>query len=179
MLSHDADLVIGAGDFGNVRRGLDISFDILKHIDKPFVTVPGNSESFEELEAICEGSPNIYVLHGSGLKLNDLFIYGIGGGIPVTPFGSWSYDFTEEEAESLLAGLPENAILVSHSPPKGVLDRSGSGRSIGSTAVRKAVIEKKPILCICGHVHACGGKSAVLGETEVINAGPKGFVLTI
>src|SRR5207247_10447169 len=63
--------------------------------------------------------------------------FGIGGGIPVTPFGAWSYDFTEEQAQELLQNCPARCVLVSHSPPKGAVDRAG-GQSLGSVAVRDA-----------------------------------------
>ena len=56
----------------------------------------------------------------------------------MTPFGPWSYDFTEEQAAELLAGCPRGCVLVSHSPPKGTVDVDSRGRSLGSVAVRDA-----------------------------------------
>lgn len=174
--SETADMVIGAGDFGNLRRQVDSTIAILKAIKKPAVLVPGNSESYEELVTACRIWPEAVVLHGSGTTVNGLQFYGIGGGIPITPFGSWSYDFSEDEAGTLLAACPENAVLVSHSPPKGVVDRSSSGRSLGSVAVRETVIAKKPRLVVCGHIHQSAGQTAVLGKSVVVNAGPAGIL---
>ena len=176
-LSSNADLIIGAGDFGTARRGLRETIHVLSRIQKPFVLVPGNSESFEELQSECAEFHNMYALHGSTTTIDGISIFGIGGGIPVTPFGSWSYDLTEEEAEDLLSACPRGGILVSHSPPRGAVDRTSSGKSIGSTAVLRAIMEKQPKLCICGHVHSCAGLRAFIDDTLVVNAGPAGVLL--
>jgi uncharacterized protein len=172
-----ADLVIGAGDFATARRGLKETIDALSPIQKPFILVPGNSESFQELQAACADFPNMQVLHGTATGLDGIPIFGIGGGVPVTPFGSWSYDFSEEEAAGLLSACPSGGILVSHSPPKGAVDITGSGASIGSTAVLAAIRKRRPRLCICGHVHSCAGQQAFIDETLVVNAGPAGVLL--
>src|SRR5262245_43805430 len=118
-LSRDADLVIGAGDFATARRGIHDTIDVLRAIEQPAILVPGNSESFEELQAACAQWPSAVVLHGSGTQIAGMPIWGLGGAVPVTPFGNWSYDFTEGEATNLLRDCPIGGILVTHSPPKG------------------------------------------------------------
>jgi Icc-related predicted phosphoesterase len=105
--------------------------------------------------------------------------YGIGGGIPITPFGSWSYDFSEDEASQLLKGCPPGGVLISHSPPNGILDISSDGRHLGSTALRDTVIAKNPLLVICGHIHASAGQIDRSGETTIINAGPEGIIWSL
>jgi Icc-related predicted phosphoesterase len=102
--------------------------------------------------------------------------FGIGGGIPITPFGSWSYDFSEEEAYDLLNDCPSGGVLVSHSPPAGVLDASSDGRSLGSQAIRKTILVNKPSLVVCGHIHGSAGQIDRIGDTTVINAGPQGII---
>jgi uncharacterized protein len=168
-----ADILIGAGDFGNLRRQLPVCIDILRAIDKPAVLVAGNNESTEELIDACRDWPSAHVLHGSGITLAGATFFGLGGGVPVTPFGSWSYDFTEEQAAELLSGCPTGCVLVSHSPPHGAVDVSSRGQSLGSVAVRQTVLRQRPILVVCGHIHACAGQQAMLGTTPVVNAGPQ------
>ncbi|MFZ5572466.1 MAG: metallophosphoesterase family protein [Thermodesulfobacteriota bacterium] len=175
-MSVSVDMVIAAGDLALVRKNLGETIRILAAIQKPTVLVPGNSESLEELLEACSGWTNAHVLHGSGIELMGRSFFGIGGGIPVTPFGSWSYDFTEDEATQLLSTCPRNAILVTHSPPKGVVDVSSGGQHFGSLAIRQAILDKSPLLCVCGHIHESAGKCERLGDTPVINAGPKGFI---
>lgn len=175
----EADVVVGAGDFCMARRNLEATIDVLSQIDVPTVLVPGNSESEGELATACQDWPSAHVLHGDGLRLEGVPFFGIGGGIPVTPFGPWSYDFTEADAEAMLADCPEEGILVSHSPPANVVDRDSRGRHLGSTAIREAIEEKTPVLTVCGHIHGSWGEQAELGPTTVINAGPEGRFWTV
>ncbi len=170
------DVVVGAGDFATCRRGIERTLDVLQAIDKPAVLVPGNSETDAELAAASSGWAQAQVLHGSGVTVDGVEFWGLGGGVPVTPFGSWSVDFTEEQAEDLLAGCPGGAVLVSHSPPKGAVDVSSRGTSLGSVAVRRAIEKKRPALVVCGHIHQSAGRTATIGEVPVVNAGPEGRV---
>ncbi len=174
--ARSVDVVIGAGDFGTVRRHVRNCIDVLRAIDKPAVLVAGNNESTEELLDACQDWPHANVLHGSGMRIGGVDFFGLGGGIPVTPFGAWSYDFTEEHAAQLLSGCPAGGVLVSHSPPKGAVDVSSTGRSLGSVAVRDAVLRLRPRLVVCGHIHESQGQQAMLGLSPVVNAGPKGVV---
>jgi Icc-related predicted phosphoesterase len=172
--ARSVDVLVGAGDFGNVRRQLHVCIDVLKAVDRPTVLVAGNNESTDELLATCRDWPAAHVLHGSAVTLGGVTFFGLGGGIPVTPFGSWSYDFTEDQATALLAAAPPGCVLVSHSPPKGAVDTSSSGQSLGSVAVRAAVERLRPALVVCGHIHGSAGRQARLGPTPVVNAGPDG-----
>jgi Icc-related predicted phosphoesterase len=172
--ARQVDVLVGAGDFCNARRNLKRCIDALRGVDKPAVLVAGNNETTEELLAASRAWSSARVLHGSGVTIGGVAFYGIGGGVPVTPFGSWSYDFTEEQAEELLQGCPPGCVLVSHSPPKGAVDVSSRGQSLGSTAVRSAVERLRPVLVVCGHIHACSGEQAMIGGSPVVNAGPVG-----
>ena len=172
--ARDADVAVGAGDFGQVRRRVGVCIDILRDLPCPAVVVPGNNESLDELRDACRGWPGAHVLHGSGVEIGGVRFYGLGGGVPVTPFGSWSYDFREDQAAELLKNFPPGGVLVSHSPPKGCLDVDGGGESRGSTAVAELIRTKRPALVVCGHIHACAGRTETLDGTPVVNAGPHG-----
>ena len=175
-LSKDVDIVVGAGDFCIGRRGLEKIINSLAQIQKPSVLVPGNSESDEELLNACRLWKSAHVLHGRQVSIGGTTFFGLGGGIPTTPFGSWSYDFSEAEAYDLLRDCPCGCILISHSPPKGVVDFSSDGRSLGSLAIRETIDLKKPDLVVCGHIHGSAGQSNRLGTVTVINAGPGGII---
>ncbi len=176
VLAASVDVLVGAGDFGNARRQVSACLVPLAAAGKPAVLVPGNNESADELAAACAGWPLARVLHGTAAVVAGVTFFGLGGGVPVTPFGSWSFDLTEELAAGLLAVAPPGCVLVSHSPPKGAADVSSRGQSIGSTAVRAAVERLAPRLVVCGHVHASGGTTAHVGPTPVVNAGPAGVL---
>ena len=54
------------------------------------------------------------------------------------------------------------------------MDVSSRGASIGSTAVRDAVVRVRPALVVCGHVHGSSGKVGAIDGIPVVNAGPAG-----
>jgi len=170
------DVVVGAGDFCAMGRQLEATIAILRAIETPTLVVPGNAEPVEQLEAACADWPAATVLHGCGTTVEGIPFFGIGGGIPVTPFGAWSWDFSEDEARGLLRACPEDAVLISHAPPYGVADVSSRGEHLGSQAVRETIEEKALPLCVCGHIHASWGVTDLLSDTPVHNAGPAGTV---
>lgn len=168
--AREADLVIGAGDFCNMRRDLEAALGLLAGITAPLVMVPGNAESADELRAAApEGA---HVLHGQGCEIDGVRIFGLGYAVPVTPFGTWSCDLSEQEAGAMLDRCEGADILVTHSPPKGVADVSSSGLSVGSTAIRAAIERLQPPLALCGHVHDSWGQEGRIGATRVVNLGP-------
>ena len=168
--SAEADLVIGAGDFCNMRQGLDEAMDLLRTITAPMVVVPGNAESAPDLRAAA--LPNMTVLHGSGTKIGNLRLFGLGYGVPVTPFGAWSCDLSEAQASAMLAPCTTAGILILHSPPKGLADVTSTGQSVGSTAIRDAIERIQPRLAFCGHIHDSWGVTGQIGTTRVVNLGP-------
>lgn len=179
--SAEVDLVLGAGDFCTMRQGLGPVIERLSAIDTPAVLVPGNSESVEELQAAVDeaGWTEATVLHGEAATVAGVSVFGIGAGIPITPFGNWSYDVSEEDAADMLRDCPEGAVLVSHSPPHNVVDQDSRGRHLGSHAIREAIERTHPLLVVCGHIHGSWGQVDTLQDTPVVNAGPQGRVWTL
>lgn len=169
--SAQADLVIGAGDFCNQRKGLDQAMALLADISTPVITVAGNAESAAELRAAA--LPGMHVLHGEGMEFGGLHFFGLGGGIPAPPFGEWSYNLSEAEAEALLAGCGQADILICHSPPKGQGDETSLGMSVGSTSIRRAVERLQPQLALFGHIHDSWGFRGQIGATLTANLGPE------
>lgn len=165
----EADMVIGAGDFCNARVGIEAAMEVLAPISGKAIYVPGNAESADELR----GATSATVLHGDAVEVDGIRIFGIGYAVPVTPFGEWSCDLTEETATEMLAACVAPCdILISHSPPKGVADVNASGLSLGSTSVLEAIERVQPTYCFCGHIHDSWNKRGTVGETRVHNLGP-------
>jgi Icc-related predicted phosphoesterase len=176
-LATQAEVVIGAGDFASVRLGLDRTIDALRPIGVPTVLVPGNNESDTALWRACAGWSNAAVLHGQTHEVDGVSFFGLGGGVPPTPF-PWSFDLTEDEADQALAECPPEAVLVVHSPPKGHVDRA-FGRHLGSEAILRAIEHKRPRLVVCGHIHQAWGQESTVAGTRVINLGPEGTFLEV
>jgi uncharacterized protein len=177
-MSGDADVVVAAGDFASVHRGLEKTIGALAAIETPTVVVPGNNETEDALRDACAGWEAATVLHGSGTDIDGVGFYGLGAGVPVTPWG-WSFDLTEEEAGGMLADCPRDCVLVVHSPPRGHCDLSGAGQHLGSEAVLRAIEERGPRLALCGHIHESWGEESRIGPTRVVNLGPSGTWLEI
>ncbi len=173
------DGVLGAGDFAVKREGLAEVIEALRVIQRPTILVPGNGESDEELRRACEGWAEAHVLHGEATTIDGVPFFGIGAAIPRTPFGPWSFDLDENQAEDLLRGCPSGSVLVSHSPPLGHADRDAAGRHMGSRSVLETVQRTGPRLVVCGHIHAAWGQRSTVGGTPVVNAGPGGLVVDV
>ncbi len=175
--SNEADVVVGAGDLASVHEGLERTVEALAAIATPTVLVPGNNETEAALREACAGWGAATVLHGEGVELNGTDFFGLGAGVPVTPW-EWSFDLAEEKAAEKLAGCPRGAVLVVHSPPLGHVDRSGS-RRLGSEAVLRAIEEKQPAIALCGHIHESWGEESRIGATPVVNLGPDGRLIEL
>jgi uncharacterized protein len=172
-MSADADVVIGAGDFASVHEGLEQTIEALAGIEAPAVLVPGNNETVDALREAAAQWPTASVLHGEGAMVAGAEFFGLGAGVPVTPW-DWSFDLDDEAAAEMLASCPEGAILVLHSPPQGHCDANGSGDHFGSPALLRAIEEKEPRLAVRGHIHESWGCRSQVGETPVYNLGPGG-----
>ncbi|MEL6314477.1 MAG: serine/threonine protein phosphatase, partial [Pseudomonadota bacterium] len=129
-----------------------------------------NCESDDELRTAA--LPGMTVLHGEATEVAGLKLFGLGYGVPVTPFGEWSCDLTEDTAAEMLAQCDAADILIFHSPPKGLADVTSTGHSVGSTAIHDAIIRIQPKLALCGHIHDCWGVRGQIGQTVVVNLGP-------
>jgi Icc-related predicted phosphoesterase len=177
-MSADADVVIGAGDFASVHEGLTETLGALAAIETPTVLVPGNNETEAALREAASSWNAATVLHGDGTTIDGVEFYGLGAGIPITPW-DWSFDLDDESATEMLAPCPEGSVLVLHSPPQGHCDSNGGGDHFGSKALLAAIEEKRPRLTVCGHIHEAWGCQSQIGDTEVRNLGPTGTWLEV
>jgi len=64
----------------------------------------------------------------------------------------------------------KKAILLSHAPPYGYLDKIHSGKHVGSKFLLDAIKKNSPKLVLCGHIHEAKGKTNI-GKTEIYNLG--------
>jgi uncharacterized protein len=172
----EVDVVIAAGDLASVHRGLEETVDVLSEIETPTILVPGNNETDAALRQACAGWDAAVVLHGEAVEIAGTTFFGLGAGVPVTPW-DWSFDLTEDDAERMLVDCPPGALLVVHSPPYGHVD-GGPAKHYGSRAILHAIEAKQPPLALCGHIHECWGQESAVGPTRVINLGPEGLVIS-
>jgi len=173
-LMQSTDLVIIAGDltnFGGVEDAGKV-LDEVRQCCKNVLAVPGNldrPETFPFFER------ELVALHGRGVVINGLGIFGCGGS-NITPFKTPS-EFSEEEIYAALERGYEAVhevrplLMVCHPPPfETKCDRISGGRAVGSTAARKFIEAYQPEVCISGHIHESAAVDAI-GRTVVLNAG--------
>jgi Icc-related predicted phosphoesterase len=177
-MSAEADVVIGAGDFASIHEGLGETIEALAAIETPTILVPGNNETESALREAASGWSAASVLHGEGTSVDGVEFYGLGAGVPATPW-DWSFDLDDEAAAGMLAACPEGAVLVLHSPPQGHCDSNGHGDHFGSPALLEAIEAKQPRLSVCGHIHESWGCESKIGDTPIRNLGPKGTWLEV
>jgi Icc-related predicted phosphoesterase len=177
-MSADADVVIGAGDFASVHEGLEETIGALSAIETPTILVPGNNETIEALREAAADWEAATVLHGEAAEIEGAEFFGLGAGIPVTPW-DWSFDLDDAAATAMIGDCPEGAILVLHSPPQGHCDSAGGDTHFGSEALLEGIEEKRPALAVCGHIHESWGCESRVGETPIRNLGPKGTWLDV
>ncbi len=179
--SSEADLVVGAGDFASIHEGLEETLGALAGIEAALVMVPGNNETEDELtSAVADAKLPAMVVHGASVARDDeMHAFGLGAGIPTTPW-DWSFDLSEEEAAERLKDCPEGLdLLILHSPPYGHCDVSGQGDHLGSRAILEAIERTQPKVAVCGHIHESWGAESTIGETQVFNLGPAGRMIEL
>lgn len=74
------------------------------------------------------------------------------------PYGPFPFMLKEEELQWKYAMIPENIdILVTHGPPKWILDDTTSGQDAGSFALLHALAKVRPKVHVFGHIHEAHG----------------------
>ncbi len=184
------DVVVMSGDaapYGAPRGAREVLRKISELISPHLlIAVPGNMddpEAYEELRDSNENE-NVRIVHGRSISVEDIVFVGVGGS-PPTPFRT-VFEMNEDEIarilEQAIHGVEStNLVLVSHAPPyKTKCDKAVLGLHVGSKAVRSFIEQKKPILCICGHIHESRAVDRI-GSTIVVNPGPamRGFYAVI
>lgn len=162
----DFDVLLIAGDLTQFKPTDAIRIDrILSEFTENCFAVHGNCDH----EVILEGNyDSLKFIHGKSVEFNGYRIHGIGGSA-ITPFNTPS-EYSASQMRSFMSNFRfgEKNILLSHCPPKGILDRTYSGLNVGCEAIRERIVEFDLILC--GHVHECCGKAN--SPTLAVNPGP-------
>lgn len=96
-------------------------------------------------------------------------------GSPWQPeFFNWSFNLPRngEELERVWSEIPYDVeVLITHSPPHGVLDTVKSGRSEGCELLKERVEELNSLkLHVFGHIHESSGMNEFPGKVVSVNA---------
>jgi len=170
-----ADCVVVTGDL-TIRGGekeIRMALEPILALAPRVYAQIGNMDTDRAHAWLCEKGIN---LHGKGVRLGDVGLFGVGGSGP-TPFGTPS-EFSEgqiaawlRQAYAEVQGAPFR-VLISHTPPFGTaVDQVRGGRHAGSRSVREFLETWPCDVCVCGHIHEAAGTDR-LGGCLVLNPGP-------
>lgn len=169
-----ADLVLIAGDLtmkGNERAISDV-IDAFPGGVKELLAVHGNMDTRSGIAVLERRGID---LHAKGRMVGPLGIVGVGGSNKTPLFTPTEYNEEDLAAfcEQGFAMLEKNTpvIFVTHTPPRGTLDRVFHVKHVGSQAIREAIEARQPLVCLCGHIHEARGIERI-GPTTIVNPGP-------
>ncbi len=161
----DGDLLIHTGDalrYGSLQELVQFSkwMNSLPHQHK--IYIPGNHDKICEQDtnlAKSELGPNIHFLINEGIELFGKKIWGS----PITPwFNNWSFmRYRGSDIAEIWQKIPEDTdILLTHGPPKGILDEVfvGRDRNAGCEDLLERIQVVKPELHLFGHIHEGHGQ---------------------
>lgn len=170
------DLFVHAGDFtkrGTLAEVADFDHFLAELPHPHKLVVAGNHDFlFERDPSLARAtlSHALYLEHDFA-ELAGLRIFGS----PWQPwFHDWAFNLRRGEAlRARWAQVPERLdLLVTHTPPHGVLDLVARGPHVGCEELRAALPRIRPRAHVFGHIHEAHG-TAELGElpgTRFVNA---------
>jgi Icc-related predicted phosphoesterase len=187
----DADLCVVAGDLTNygIRRPLQLAAALRWIMQMgqqiPTLWIPGNhdigvtSNTFsyqDDVTCILNETVSVNGLTFRGVSLSPCYT------LPELA-EMWDYMTVDEDAERAAYAFERVDIVVSHTPPYGILDSGawvpGRGQeNYGSQALADYIARHAPRLVICGHVHEGRGHARV-GATDVYNVAQSAQLIEI
>ena len=173
------DVVVCPGDFTdmfNIPSGFtqeniaELVLQKLLSLNKPLFCVPGNHDPYEIVDIFEEYGVNI---HNKKTKFNGFYFIGWGGA--ATPFMT-IFEPSEEETKMVLDKYREDStpdtIFVVHNPPYNTkLDKTDTGKHVGSKEIRKFIEDTQPRLVISAHIHERKGTDKI-DKTTIFYPGP-------
>jgi Icc-related predicted phosphoesterase len=181
IIEEEGDIIIHAGD---VTRG-GSKIEVIKFINwfsslpyKHKIFVAGNHDKYLEImpksfiqDVLCP-SDTIYLEHET-IVLEGLKIFGS----PMSPrFFNWSFMYDKQiDGQDLWMSIEEETdIVITHSPPKWILDeilssRLTADRHVGCEYLNKRITDQQPKIHVFGHIHEAYGKLE-LEHTTFYNA---------
>jgi len=167
LLDLKPDVLVIAGDITNYRQAQHI-IEQLNQMPVPVLAIRGNSD-LPRVDRLLDEHPNTSSLDLREQIINGVKFAGASGTIPV-PFSS-RISLREQKALTALTTLvKEDSVLVVHSPPRGILDEAFGRFHAGSQRLHQLILQRRPRLVICGHIHERPGV-AFVGRTTVVNCG--------
>ena len=179
-LDGDIDIIAFCGDLHN---GSDKELarpvaEALSKLGAPVLIVPGNMDRKEVVPNLWK-EVGLINIHERSYRMGDYGFIGMGGMIVRNPsrIGDPSrYYHTDEDLYKSLVNTYKDIsnltyrIILTHQPPRNARDTIYSGEKTGSISLHRFVIENRPELLLCGHIHEDRGEVQI-GSTKIVNVG--------
>ena len=166
----EIELILIAGDltnFGGKTEAKEV-LDIVKKMNKKILAIPGNLDSKEVILFLEDEKIS---LHGKKEKFGEFVFVGLGGATNCIGETVFTEEQIYEKLKELIKGEKEKVFLLTHAPPKNsYLDKSFSGKAIGSDSIRQIIEEFSPKINVSGHCHEGIGKETI-NRTFCVNSG--------
>jgi Icc-related predicted phosphoesterase len=166
----EGDVLIHCGDIYNA---FDKNPQTLVNLDHWFgqqqfqrILCIGGNHDFLLQESVEQNKP----LFGNAIYLQDQ-VYEYQGvqfyGSPWIPeLEGWAFYLDSENLCEKWSQIPGKVdVLITHTPPHGILDRNRAGKSCGCPELRRRVEQLRPQLHCFGHIHASSGIQQFNGTT--------------
>lgn len=166
------EVLIHCGDMLNMFDQSHEDFDRMDEWfgeqDFELILCTGGNHDFElQKRSLYVDNPfkNAIYLEGSSYEYGGVKFFGA----PWVPELYGQAFYTEDAAlADNWADIPEDVdILITHTPPAGILDVSSRGMVLGCPHLMEAVERARPIVHCFGHVHASSGTHKADGTTYV------------
>ena len=181
---HDAlgtmsgETLVHAGDFtgcGKITELVDFVNWWAKQDFKHKILIAGNHEvSLDPDDRVFASilythSPDTHYLKDSAVTLNKTKFYGT----PYQPwFCNWAFNLPVGgiELKEKWESVPSDTdVLITHCPPKGILDKTEAGVKAGCALLRAEIQRIAPKYHVFGHIHESYGSNLISG-TNFVNA---------
>jgi Icc-related predicted phosphoesterase len=169
----EGDVLIHCGDafngFGKHPRDLARLDDWFGRQRCATILCIGGNHDFDLEDASQAGGPvfeHARYLEDEAYEVDGVRFYGS----PWTPeLRDWAF-YLDPGRPSPWAAIPADTdVLITHTPPAGILDRNSGGRRCGCPDLARRAAEIAPAVHCFGHVHASAG-TEVRDGTTYINA---------
>lgn len=159
------DVLIHAGDWTHRGRPNECLtflkwFASQEHAHK--ILICGNHELTDSPAKMAQEIGDIHYLENSSVTINGVKFYGS----PQTPeFFNWAYmTKSDEERKQVWSKIPlDTGVLITHGPPRDILDLCGSG-NVGDPVLARYVADAvRPQAHIFGHIHEGRGSAEIDG----------------
>jgi Icc-related predicted phosphoesterase len=168
------DVLVHCGDFSLGHNG---AHEVLEDLDawfglQPFkhILCTGGNHDFLVEELSIRGQRifrNATYLEDEAVEIEGFKFYGT----PWVPeLTEWAHYLTGDELARAWSKIPADVdVLVTHTPPKGILDSNSRGKECGCQLLRQRVSDVRPQAHCFGHIHASSGHRRLDG-TLFVNA---------